>query len=91
MNYEIETLISDTILLYVFYHYMMKFIYRCNKVFEVVSNQVENIVDEHDINYFKNIYLKEKVEYLLMVVEEERRELYKYIYDQEEYDFLLLE
>lgn len=96
MNYEFETFIADTILLYIFFRYLMKIIQQddtTDKVIENINLQVESIVDEHNINYYKNLYLKQSVEYLLMVVEEERQELlgkteelYKLVLDYEEFE-----
>ena len=96
MNYELETILADAIILYIFYRFLMKNFYQNNDIKEVIENisdKIEDIVDQHNVNFFKNLYLKQKVEYLLMVIQYERDEmvdktktLYKLILEYKEFE-----
>jgi len=61
-----------------------------------IKGEVEtlnNIIDESNENYFKNIYLNQKIKYILMCMKEERKELkektedlYKLIVEYEKFE-----
>jgi len=91
IDLSIETLISNIILLYIFYRYLMKI--RNKKYYKEQKKKSEIISDENNKNYFKNIYLNEKIQYILKCVKIEREELrektedlYKLIVEYEKYE-----
>lgn len=104
MSLSIESLISNIILLYIFYRYVMKltnnqYIKVEKKIKDFKNKEVEQenklviITDDRDENYFKNIYLNEKIQYILNCMQEERDELrsktedlYKLIVEYEKYE-----
>lgn len=89
----IEAIITNVIILYIFYKYLMRIMF---KQFNEIKEEVEtlnNVMDESNENHFKNIYLKEKVEYILMCMKKERKELkektedlYKLIVEYEKFE-----
>lgn len=86
---SLETLISNIILCYVFYNFIIKIIVKGNFKSQIKLN---DLIDQNQENYFKKIYLKQKIEYILMCVKEERKELkektadlYQLIVEYEEY------
>jgi len=104
MSLSIESLISNIILLYIFYRYVMKltnnqYIKVEKKIKDFKNKEVEQenklviITDDRDENYFKNIYLNEKIQYILNCMQEDRDELraktedlYKLIVEYEKYE-----
>ena len=84
-----ETVISNIILCYVFYNFLIKII---GKGYLKSQIKLDDLIDQNQENFFKKIYLKQKLEYILMCVKEERKELkdktedlYKLIVEYEEY------
>lgn len=87
-----ETVISNIILCYFFYNFLIKIITKHHSKYQKKINSLDNLIDENQENYFKKIYLKQKLEYILMCVKEERIELnnktedlYKLIVEYEEF------
>jgi|TARA_B100001971_G_scaffold17547_1_gene13652 hypothetical protein len=86
---SLETVISNIILCYVFYNFLIKIIAKSHWKSQI---KLDDLIDQNQENYFKKIYLKQKLEYILMCVKEERKELndktedlYKLIVEYEEY------
>ena len=89
----IEAILTNIIILYIFYKYLMRIMFnQFNKIKEEVGT-LNHVMDESNENHFKNIYLKQKIEYILMCMKEERKELkektedlYKLIVEYEKFE-----
>ena len=80
--------ILNIILFYVCYNFLIKIFAKQH----IKSQMKIHLIDENQINFFKKIYLKQKLEYILMCIKEERQEsndktenLYKLIVEYEEF------
>ena len=89
----IEAIITNVIILYIFYKYLMRIMFNQINVIKEEVETLNHVMDESNENYFKNIYLKQKIEYILMCMKEERKELkektedlYKLIVEYEKFE-----